>query len=390
MLDWIWLLAFGGQAGYDFVSVDVTHPDHRLTRVEYVLQAGDSPLNRFSITHVKRRTGHSHGAPVVLLSPFSLSGAFYEVSENGEYEDSVAGRLASSRHDVWLVDQRKSGLMPGDCESGAFDCSVMLDWNTDTYVDDALVAATWAKWLSGGKKPVIGGFSAGSNNALATVNRAPHRFSGLFLYEGAFYTEDPVVIEHNTGACAQLEETLAAGVGYDPAMAVIPTVINLAAADPDGLSPLPFFPPGTTNQQSLLYVFSTPPPPGALSPTPNFVRLLADFTTWQFITADQDRLSLVGPLFDNYGSVPALRDLACGLAGEDDQYVDNLDAFQGDVLMFLGGTGFGQSMYDTASLLTGASSLTVDDHPEFGEADAYFHDNWEDEFYAPLVAWLDD
>ena len=173
-------------------------------------------------------------------------------------------------------------------------------------------------------------------------------------------------------------------------MAVIPTVINLSAVDPDGLSPLPFFPPGTTNQQSLLYVFSTPPPPGALSPTPNFVRLLADFSTWEFITADQDRLSLVGPLFDNYGSVPALRDLACGLAGEDDQYVDNLDAFQGDVLMFLGGTGFGQSMYDTASLLTGAASLTVDDHPEFGDADAYFHDNWEDEFYAPLVAWLDD
>ena len=390
MLDWVWLMALGMQPGYDIVSVDVTHPHRRLTRVEYVVQAGDSPLNRFSITHVRRRLGHSHGAPVVLLSPFSLPGAFYEVSETSQYEDSVAGRLAKSRHDVWLVDQRRSGLQPGDCESGTVDCSVMLEWNTDTYVSDAMLAATWAHWLGGGKKPVVGGFSAGANNAIATINRYPHRFSGLFAYEGSFYSEDPVVIEHNEGACAQLETVLAAGVGYDPGMAVIGGVVNLAAADPDGLSPFPFFPPGTTNQQSLLYVFSAPPPPGALSPTPNFVRLLADFGTEEFIYSNQDRLSLVGPMFDNYGSVAALRDLACGLAGEDDQYIDNLDAFRGDVLMFLGGTGFGQSMHDVASLMTRARSITVDEHPEMGEADAYFHHDWEHVFYEPLVDWLDD
>ena len=74
----------------------------------------------------------------------------------------------------------------------------------DTYVSDALLASSWAHWLGDGGKPVIGGFSAGANNALATVNRAPHRFSGLFMYEGAFYSEDPAVIEHNEGACAQL------------------------------------------------------------------------------------------------------------------------------------------------------------------------------------------
>ena len=390
MLDWVWLLAFGMQPGYDLVSVDVTHPHQRLTRVEYVVQEGDSPLNRFSITHVSRRAGHARGAPLVLLSPFSLPGAFYEVSETSHYEDSLAGRLASSRHDVWLVDQRRSGLEPGDCESGAVDCSPMLEWNTDTYVSDALLASHWAHWLSGGKKPVIGGFSAGANNAIATVNRAPHRFSGLFAYEGSFYSEDPVIIDHNAGACNLLEDMLAAGVGYDPTMFVIRTVVNLAAVDPSGLSPIPVFPPGTTNQQALLYVFSAPPPPGALSPTPNFVRMLADFGTQEFVYSDQDRLSLVGPLFDNYASVPALRDLACGLAGEDDQYYDNLDAFRGDVLMFLGGTGFGQSMYDTASLLTRARSVTINDHPEFGEADMYFHDDWEHEFYEPLVEWLDD
>ena len=388
MLDWVWLLALGIQPGYDVVSVDVTHPHQRLTRVEYVVQAGDSPLNRFSITHVSRRGGHARGAPLVLLSPFALPGAFYEVSETSHYEDSLAGRLADSRHDVWLVDQRRSGLEPGDCESGAVDCSVMLDWNTDTYVSDALLASAFAH-LSSGKKPVLGGFSAGANNAIATINRAPHRFSGVFIYEGSFYSEDPVVIEHNEGACAQLEDILAAGIGYDPTTGLIRLVVTLAEADPNGLSPIPLFPPGTTNQQALLFVFSAPPPPGALSPTPNFVRNIGDFSTFQFVHANQDRLELVGPMFDNYASVPALRDLACGLAGVDDQYYDNLDAFRGDVLMFLGGTGFGQSMHDTASLMTNARSLTVDEHPEFGEADAYFHHDWEHEFYEPLVDWLD-
>ncbi|HEY6724068.1 MAG TPA: hypothetical protein VI197_08545 [Polyangiaceae bacterium] len=389
MLDWVWLLALGIQPGYDVVSVDVTHPHRRLTRVEYVVQAGNSPLNRFSVTHVRRREGNSRGAPLVLLSPFALPGAFYEVSENSRYEDSLAGRLAESRHDVWLVDQRRSGLAPGDCESGAVDCSEMLEWNTDAYVSDALLVSTFAHLLSG-KKPVLGGFSAGANNAIATINRAPHRFSGLFVYEGSFYSEDPVVIEHNEGACAQLEDILAGGVGYDPTTGLIRLVVTLAAADPNGLSPIPLFPPGTTNQQALLFVFSAPPPPGALSPTPNFVRNLGDFSTFQFIHANQDRLELVGPMFDNYASVPALRDLACGLAGEDDQYYDNLDEFRGDVLMFLGGTGFGQSMHDTASLMTRARSITVDERPEFGEADAYFHHDWVHEFYEPLVDWLDD
>lgn len=388
MLDWVWLLAFGIQPGYNVVSVDVTHPHQRLRRVEYVVQAGNSSLNRFSVKHIRRRDGKVRGAPLVLLSPFTLPGAFYEVSENGHYEDSLAGRLADSKHDIWLVDQRRSRLEPGQCESGAVDCSPMLQWNTDAYVSDALLVSTFAHLLSG-KKPVIGGFSAGASNAIAAVNRAPQRFSGLFAYEGTFYSDDPVVIEHNEGACAQLQDLLASGVGYDPTTGLIRLAVTLATADPNGLSPIPVFPPGTTNQQALLFVFSAPPPPGALSPTPNFVRNLGDFSTFEFIYANQDRLELVGPMFDNYASVPALRDLACGLTGEDDQYYDNLDKFRGDVLMFFGGTGFGQSMHDTAALMTRARSITIEERPEFGEADAYFHHDWEHEFYEPLVDWLD-
>jgi hypothetical protein len=263
----------------------------------------------------------------------------------------------------------------------------MGEWDVDASVDDALLATKLAR-LFNPAKPVIGGFSAGSSSALAAVNRAPHRFSGVFMYEGTFYTEDPAIIAHNTGACATLETAIDNGSFYDPSLAILGAVVNLAGSDPGGLSPLGVFPPGTTNQQAMLYVFSAPPPPGALSPTANFVRMIADFGTGEFVYSNQDRLTAIGPLFDNYGQLPALRDLACGLSGQDTSHVDNLDAFHGDVLMYVGGTGFGQAMLDTAGLFTHADSLSINERPELGEADFYFHQDWEKAFYKPLEKWL--
>jgi hypothetical protein len=245
-----------------------------------------------------------------------------------------------------------------------------------------------ASWLNPRHKPVLGGFSAGANAALAAVNAAPDLFSGLFLYEGTFYSEDDRVIEHNVQNCQLLEEALLSGVVYDAGAAVFGAAIGLADADPEGLSPLVGFPPGTTNQEALLFIFSAPPAPGALAPTPDFVRLIGNFETQEFVYSDQDRLALAGPLFDNYASVPALRDLACGLAGVDQSHYANLSQFPGDVLMFVGGTGFGQSMLDTASLLSGANSISVNLRPELGEADAYFHHDWEHAFQRPLERWL--
>lgn len=393
MLNWLWWFGLGLHGGYNVVSVEVTHPGEHLDRTEYVIQAGSSELNRFSITHVtSRHRGKRHGkegAPLILLSPFLLPGQFYEVSETSQYADSAAGRLANANHDVWLVDQRRSGLEPGDCESGAHDCSVMLDWDFDTFARDALLATAFARVSNPRRKPVIGGFSAGANAALATVNLAPHAFSGLFLYEGTFYTEDPSLIAHNEPLCTSLQSRIGTGEAFDPGAAVLGAVTQLAAADPQGPSPIPGFPPGSTNQQSLLYVFSTPAPAGALSPAPNFVRMIADFQTEQFVYSNQERLSLVGPMFDNYGALPALRDLACGLAGVDDTHDDHLSRFRGDVLVYVEGTGFGQAMFETAAQFTRARSVTIEHNPELGEADAYFHHDWVNVFYEPLEGWLD-
>lgn len=380
------LLASGAFGSYQVVSTNVSHPHPSLDRVVYEVQVGTSPLNRFSITHVQKHACQSEGS-LILLSPFLLPGAFYEVSESGGYIKSAAGRLAQSNVDVWLVDQRRTGLPPGACESGAADCSVMADWNFDTYSNDALFALGLVKSQNPWRKPAIGGFSAGSNAALATLNRAPNEFSGLFLYEGTFYTQDPTIRAHNDAICTDLESKLAAGVVFDPSAAVPGLVLQLVAADPNGTSPLPFFPPGTTNQLAMMYVFSAPPPPGAFAPTPGFVRCIGDFTTQSLVYSNQQRLELVGPLFDSYASVAAMRDLACGLAGRDDSHFAQASDYRGKALIYVEGTGFGQAMFDTADLLDRAN-VTIDSNPELGEADAYFHQQWTQVFLKPLRRWL--
>jgi hypothetical protein len=138
----------------------------------------------------------------------------------------------------------------------------------------------------------------------------------------------------------------------------------------------------------MFYVFGTPPPPGALSPTATFVRTVVDFSTQSFVYTNESRLLQVGPLFDSYGSLAALRDLSCGLAGRDDTYYRNVDHFRGDVLVFVEGSGFGQAMFDTASLFESAAHVTIDSNPELGEADPYFGVRWQQTFLKPFEKWL--
>lgn len=389
MMEWLSLLAWTIGA-YDLQNVNVTHPDPSIRRVEYQVIAGDDPINRFSITRVQSRSGLSREKrPVVLLSPFLLPGSFYEITESGNYLGSAAGKLAMDGYDVWLVDQRRTGAAPGACEAGTVDCSAMAEWNFDTYSRDGLLALSMARALHPTMKPVVGGFSAGANAALALVNRAPHLASGLFLYEGSFHTTDPAISSHNLPICGALEAALDAGSVYDASAQLYQPLLALASADPQGLSPLPMFPPGTTNQRAMLYVFSAPPPAGALSPTPGFVRCLADFNTEAFLFTNPNRLYQVGPKFDNYGSLAAVRDLACGLAGVDDSHVDHLGAFRGELLVYVEGTGFGQALFDTVELFSHAKSIDIEHHPEWGEADPYFHVSWQQAFYEPLKVWLD-
>jgi pimeloyl-ACP methyl ester carboxylesterase len=378
------LNAFGA---YDVLSATVSHPRPSLERVVYEVEVDRQPLNRFAITHVSDRAGGRKG-PLLLLSPFLLPGEFYEISETGQYAKSAAGELAQAGFDVWLVDQRRTHLPAGSCEAGT-DCSAMKHWNFDAYAEDALFATNLLKSFNPHKRPVVGGFSAGSNAALATVNRAPAEFAGLFLYEGTFFTEDPAIAAHNDGNCSVLEGALASGASFDTSTPILGEVLRLAQSSPSAPSPLPFFPPGTTNEQSMLFVFGSPPPPGALSPTAGFIRSIVDFGAQRFVFTNEQRLELVGPLFDNYASLAALRDLSCGLAGRDDTYYRNVSQFHGDLLVFVEGTGFGQAMFDTVSLFEHARKISIDSHPELGESDPYFGFRWQHTFLEPLQEWLE-
>jgi pimeloyl-ACP methyl ester carboxylesterase len=371
---------------YNVLSADVSHPHPSLERVAYQVEVGHQSLNRFTITHVSKKNG-THAGTLMLLSPFMFPGAFYEATETGEYAKSAAGELAQAGYDIWLVDQRHTGLAPGSCES-TVDCSVMATWDNNAASEDALFTLSLIRSFNPWEKPAVGGFSAGSVAAMSTVNRAPDEFSGLFMYEGTFFTKDPAIIAHNDPICTTLQTETAAGTVFDPSFAVFGTVLGLAHTDPNGLSPIPLFPPGTTNFQSMLFVFGTPPPAGALSPTATFVRARVDFSTDTFVYTNPQRLELVGPLFDNYGSLPALRDLACGLSGRDDEFFKNLGQFRGNVLIKVEGTGFGQAMFDTAGLFDHARRVDVDSNPELGESDPYFGFRWKQNFLQPLEAWL--
>jgi pimeloyl-ACP methyl ester carboxylesterase len=384
MLGWLGFLAGSVFGAYDIASVEVTRPHPSLERVVYEVDAGDSPLDRFSIIHVsKRGAGRGCGEPVILFSPFTFPGEFYEISESGRFAKSAAGELAMAGHDVWLVDQRRTELPPGACESGAADCSVMADWGFDTLSNDGLFALSLVRSQHPGARPVIGGFSAGANTAMALVNRAPHAFSGVFLYEGTFYTEDAEIAAHNDAICSNLEGALAAGSTYDPSIAVLGLALRGAAADPQGAFPLPIFPRARPTSSPCC----SPSAP-RLPRAPSFVRVVADFETQSLVYSDESRLELVGPLFDNYGAIAGIRDLACGLSGRDTSHYSNLSAFRGDVLIYVEGTGFGPAMFDTAGLFDRAASVTIDHNPELGEADVYFNVHWKQTFLGPFTRWL--
>src|SRR5690349_10503480 len=66
------------------------------------------------------------------------------------------------------------------------------------------------------QQPVIGGFSGGSSAAMATIDRHPNLFAGLFMWEGTLYTPDPAIRARNAAFCANDEAQLAAGVVVDP------------------------------------------------------------------------------------------------------------------------------------------------------------------------------
>ena len=372
--------------GHHVVNVEEDAPSSALTRTTFTVQDGRNSFNQFDV--VRLQAGASSAAePLILLAPFGFPAEFWEVSDDGSYEDAFAPQVALAGYDVWLVDSRLAPAAPGECESGAVDCSPMQDWGMQTAVDDALFVEKLIGWSVPGSKPVVGGLSGGSSTALAAVNQAPNKFSGLFMWEGTLYTDDPAIQARNAAFCQNDRAQLQQGVYYDASVQVFQVLFGLAAAVPNDPTPIPVFPPGTTNLQALLFALSVPDPTNPLNFTDTFVRFVGDPIATTLAFSDLDRILRWGTLVGNYAPVAFIRDSHCAIGGLDNSFTNRLDKFKGKALIFAEGLGFNQMMIDTAGQLSRAD-VTVDYQPSFGESDRYFNVNWETVGLNPLLLWL--
>ena len=67
-----------------------------LTRTEWVVQAGDDPVNRFVMHRVHKSVANPAWKGSIILAPPAQAGVFanYEVMDNGVYTTSFVGYLA--------------------------------------------------------------------------------------------------------------------------------------------------------------------------------------------------------------------------------------------------------------------------------------------------------
>ncbi|MFN7963945.1 MAG: hypothetical protein U0002_21965 [Thermoanaerobaculia bacterium] len=356
-----------------------------LERTEWVVRTGPGSLDRFTMTRLTRRHG-GHRGIVLLLPPLGNPFGFFETDESGDPLRSFAGELALRGYEVWGYSPRETGLSVPACESGAEDCSVMNGWGIAGVAADVELIRREIARLHPHEKPIVGGFSLGAMTTTAVINSHPEGYRAAMFFEGALYSADPAIRARNAVYCAQLEATLAAGIFYDgQTQPGIRFVAQLAATDPDGLSPLPGLPPGTTNHQALV-AFLSLPQDGPLWPTPGYVRVAGSVAEDRFFFASDERVFVFSSLFNDYSATRTIRDVSCSLAGES-TFTGNLGAFTGPVYLLEGGLASVNEMEAQADLL-GSSRITRNFIPEFGHADHWFARAHRRVLEADVLRWL--
>lgn len=372
---------------YQIVGTSSSVVANNVSKTVTTVQVGGHPLNRFLMTRVRKNIpDHDLKGTVLLLPPLASGFQNYEVGDGGDYDRSFAGFLAKRNYDVWGYSQRTQGIAAGSCESGAVDCSVMADWGLQTILDDVAFIRQQIEVVHPGKKPVVGGLSLGSIASVATINAHPDDYLGAILIEGTIYDEDPAVRDANANFCAASEDLLANGVYYDGQGTPGAKLISqLAQVNPAGFSPIPGFPPGFTNRQAFIAALSMP----TLSPTtprPGFFQLAGSVAEDRFFFANESLVHANIAGFVDYVANRTVRDINCGLAGED-IFTNNLHNFTGKVLVFAAGNGFGSGMIDTANLMT-AAKVKIKFREDYGHVDYFFSDDHLHELERPVVKWL--
>jgi pimeloyl-ACP methyl ester carboxylesterase len=381
------ITSVGHAETYQIISTESSVVAGDLTKTVTTVQVGSNPLNRFLISRVRKEVPNQAITGVlVMLPPLGSGFQNYEVGENGDYNNSFVAFFARRNFDVWGYSQRAQGLVAGTCESGAADCSAMADWGLGTIVKDVAFLREQIEIVHPGRKPVVGGLSLGSIAAIATIDAHPGDYAGAMLIDGTIYDLNPEVRAINANFCATFEFLLANGVFYDGQGAPGFKLLSyLAEVDPNGLTPIPGFPPGFTNHRAFVAALSAPPI-SPLSPRPGFYNLAGSVEQDRFFYANESLAYASIASFIDYTAIHTLLDLSCGLAG-DRTFTGNLQNFTGAVIIFGAGHGFGTGMVDTAQLMSSAR-VTLNFNELYGHVDYVFSKTHLQEVEHPILSWL--
>jgi pimeloyl-ACP methyl ester carboxylesterase len=358
-----------------------------LNRTVTTIQEGNNPLDRFFMTKVLKPIGNDAiKAAILFMPPLGSGFQNYEVGENGDYNNSLAGFLARRNFLVVGYSPRVQGLTAGSCESGAIDCSPMADWGLQTIVDDVEFIRQQIATEYPGLKIVAAGLSMGSIAAQASLNAHPNDYAGAILIEGTVYDTDANVRAINQNFCNTFTAMLAGGVYYDGQSGPgVKLLSQLAQNQPNAPTMFPGFPPGLTNHQAFVLALSAPPL-SPLAPRPGYFNLAGSVAEDRFSFANESLVHANLATFNDYTTIKSISDLSCGLAG-DTTFNNNLDAFTGPVIMFVAGHGFGTAMFDTAQLMTSAD-VTINFKEQYGHVDYMFSTKHLQQLEHPILNWL--
>lgn len=360
-----------------------------LARTEFTVQVGVNPLDRFRFYRLVQDTpAGGDGGSILFLPPLGPGYSFYEQRDpSGALGTAITEYFALRGYDVYGYSGRFEGLPAGGCEAGVFDCSVMSGWDIQSMVDDVAFVRSQIELLHPGTGVVAGGNSLGGILAVAVANAAPDDYEGVILWEGMLATPDPAVQALNQGYCAVIEAQLAGGLVFDGFGGnLLKKVAHLGDTNPDGLSPIPLFPPGFTNHQILLLTLSVPTPGPITMPVPGYFFLSGSLADDRFDFASEARLFDSIERFVAYAPLVLVRDISCHLAGVDTTHVANLGSFDGAVLAIGGGHGFGPFLADQAAML-GTSDVTVLIEPDFGHIDHFMTPHHRQFVERPIWEW---
>lgn len=359
---------------------------------ETVVQNGSDPRNRFKMHRVVKNHVPEQALknPIILLPALGNNFSSYTVglsADGSDFKHSLAANLASKNIDVWGYSPRVSQLAPGSCGT-TVDCSVAAGWGIASRADDVEFIRQQIQLVHHYEKPVIGGHSLGGMLATAIVNQNPDGYDGVLLIDSTLVVNDAGLQANYQIMCGGLRAAIAAGQTVnDQLNPLLITLMQLNVANPTGISPFPFFPPGTTNRQAFLLFMTSPSagPPQSLFPT-GFVLTAGSVAENRFFFASENVLNNSIARFDYYVTNAEVADVACSFAGET-TFTNNLSNFDGAVLAFEAAAGFGPFVEQQLAQFTNADdTLVVFDG--FGHADPLMVPNRKTLLDKPIIKWL--